>query len=98
MEKTNKNFGFGLYSNFHILIRIISFILIVSFLVQDIAWAYPDKLAPESFFNVKESSRQKAYALYIKTLVEKTGKTLGISFENLNLDALALVLSKNNIK
>ena len=64
---------------FPLAVRIISFILVITFLAQDIVWAHPDlfadkysqnnKLAPNTFFNLKDS-RYKSIALFAEFLIE----------------------------
>ncbi|MFA5146367.1 MAG: pyridoxal-phosphate dependent enzyme [Candidatus Omnitrophota bacterium] len=67
-------------SKFHPIIRIISSILILSFLLYDITWAYPDlslqhkqqdsTLAPSSFF-AKKGSPEEVYGRVIEEYIER---------------------------
>ncbi|MDO8536491.1 MAG: 5-formyltetrahydrofolate cyclo-ligase [Candidatus Omnitrophota bacterium] len=57
-------------NRFPFIIRIISAILVATFLAQDVAWSYPDKLAPQSFFNTP-GARDSASGLFIERLIEK---------------------------
>src|SRR3989338_8243598 len=73
------------------MIRLVAIALTLSFILQDIAWAYPDKLATQSFFTIGKSARERAYARYIDGLIEKSG----ISKEGITLAALKAIVKKH---
>ncbi|MDD5495993.1 MAG: ATP-binding protein [Candidatus Omnitrophica bacterium] len=80
-------------SRFSFLIRIISIVLVISFIAYDIAWAYPNtflsissqqnnKLAVPSLFQEEESG-ERLVAKYVETLLEK-----GLASYNIDLNSV----------
>ena len=98
-------FSYHHCSKFPFIVRIISAILVISFIIYDISWANPDfsynnnanadKLAPQSIFkNPSEETIDRFIAALLYEKIEDERSRIGMAADAFNIDVLSAILKK----